>query len=649
MNNLYGNKFIEKQRKSGYKSTIYAMAEIIDNSVDAGASEISIVIKTKESFSGTRKSIAISEMLFLDNGKGMTHDVINKCLTFSEGEGRSDNRIGAFGVGLPNSSISVCRRAEVYSMDSSDKWNHVFLDLDDQNERDEPGYDSSINKKPSLTGPIQIKEDCRTIIKWKNIDLIDTSNTEILIRRANKLLGRIYRYKIGNGLSISISSYLEGNNNYTHNPIDIIPYDPLFIMESKNHITPLIWKAATHQDPKGRHKILGDKPEFNSAYHYKKFIDGCEENKTNKPIFQKHDDYWDIPYTFQVGEKKYVWRIRASFAYRGIRTPGIGPGGTTDIGREIGKKMTGDRNDKINSANIFFMRGEREIDYGHYGLYKVTDEKQRWWSIEIHFDQNLDELMGVSNVKQSVEFRAVQSQEIEDIDAHEDLAIGTQREILWQRMSQTITKAIKSMMKEINHYAKDFINLEESLLAEKDNDRTPIQQAESAVFEVIPKGEAWTDIEKKEVTDFLKSKFMHLPLDVVRNQVNIYASGLTKTIVLYAPTENGHLFELKEKRGKLITLINTEHIYYTNIIKPLKANRYLKEFAISIEMLISSFALEMDNLIDDNSEKYEQPLNKHLMLLTDRLSEFINDSHIKINTKYWEEKLANINENDTNE
>jgi len=639
MNNLYGNNFVQKQRASGFKSTIYAMAEIVDNSVDAGATNIDIIIKTKETFAGLKSVLSISEILFLDNGKGMTKDRINGCLTFSEGEGRSASRIGAFGVGLPNSSISVCQRTEVYSLDQSNTWNHVFLDLNDQKNRTEPGYDPSIVKNPPLDSLIDMPDNCRTIIRWAEIDLIDTSNTDILIRRANKLLGRIYRYKMGRGINISIASYLEGNTQYTTPPVSIIPYDPLFLTETNNYISPLIWKAATIQDPKGRHKILSEKSEFNSVFHYKKFINGCQENATHKALFQKHDDYWDVTYPFKVGNKTYNWSIKASFACRGIRTPGIGAGGRTDIGQAIGKKMTGDRNDKISSANIFFMRGEREIDYGNYGLYKVTDEKQRWWTIEIHFDQDLDELMGVSNVKQSVGFRAIQHQEIEDVEVHEDLAIGVQREILWEQMSRVISRAIKKMMKEINQYAQDFKRLEESFLDDNDGVRTPIPQAETTVIQVIPKGDAWSKEQKQEVATFLKEKFMHLPINVINHQVKIFADGLTKTLVLYAPNESGFLFELTEKRGKLITLINTNHVYYTNIIEPLKSNKYLKEFAISIEMLISAYALEMDILIQDNPAKYEQPLEKYLLNLSSRLNEFITDSDIKINSELWQERL----------
>ena len=39
-NKLYGSGFVGSLRSSGYKSTIYSMAEIVDNSVDAKASKL---------------------------------------------------------------------------------------------------------------------------------------------------------------------------------------------------------------------------------------------------------------------------------------------------------------------------------------------------------------------------------------------------------------------------------------------------------------------------------------------------------------------------------------------------------------------------------------------------------------------------------
>ena len=68
MNQLYGVKYLENQRSSAYKSTVYAMAEIVDNSVDAGATKIDIVLSEKEDYSGQRKRYSLERIVFADNG-----------------------------------------------------------------------------------------------------------------------------------------------------------------------------------------------------------------------------------------------------------------------------------------------------------------------------------------------------------------------------------------------------------------------------------------------------------------------------------------------------------------------------------------------------------------------------------------------------
>jgi hypothetical protein len=192
------------------------------------------------------------------------------------------------------------------------------------------------------------------------------------------------------------------------------------------------------------------------------------------------------------------------------------------------------------------------------------------------------------------------------------------------------------MMKHINQYAKEWRQKELSMSLQNGGSRSTIPTAESAVIEVIPKGDAWNAEQKSELSIFFKEKFMHLNISDIESQVESFSRGLSKTLVLYAANESNHLYELVEKKGIKITIINTNHIYYTNILEPLKSNNKLKEFAISIEMLISSCAFEMERLIIENKNKYEQPLNNYLLLLSSRLNEFITDGQIKINTQYWE-------------
>ena len=626
MNQLYGIKYLENQRSSGYKSTVYAMAEIVDNSVDARASKIQIVFSEKDDNSGQRRRYALERIAFIDNGSGMTADRLNGCLTFAEGAGKSEARIGSFGVGLPNSSISVCRRVEVYSRTASSNWKYVCLDLDEQQTRPEPGYDTAIDKKPSFKD-YAIPEDARTIIIWSKLDRLDVARAKTLIDRASKLLGRIYRYKIQENLEISLVE-TSLTDNSTKSQESVIPYDPLFVMEKLNYITEHIWKAAEYDDPKGKTTELSHLDIFNSTYYYKKLINGRPRNES-EALFQKFNDYWDVRYETKIGEVIYPWTIRASFAKSDISNPGVRSGGGTKLGLEFGKKSNGDAH--FPSGNIFFIRAGREIDFGNFGLYAVTDEKNRFWTIEIHFGPELDELMGLSNDKQSVKFKAIKRSDLSDIqDLIIDKSLGAQREILWSEMTETMARAITVMKKNLSVYARTFKDLCESYLNNPTVTGPSLPTVEPPVIEVIPKGGTWTEEQINEVSDYLKTIFMHIPLENILNQIRQFSTGLTKTIVLYAPNETGKLFELIEKRGKLITLINTNHLYYQKVIEPLKSDSRLKVFAISIELLISSFSLEMSRLMLDNPEKYEDPLKRFLLQVSSRLEEFINDSNLEV-------------------
>ena len=640
MNNLYGTKYLENQRSSGYKSTVYAMAEIVDNSVDANATKIDIFFSEKENYTGQKKRVLLNKIYFVDNGSGMTIDRLNGCLTFAEGAGKSDNRIGSFGVGLPNSSISVCRKVEVYSRLDNGNWQYVCLDLNDQQNRAEPGYDESIIKKPNYKD-LSFEDDARTIIVWSELDRLDVSRAGTLIERCKKLLGRIYRYKFDEGLNINLIETSQDNGTIK-NEIKVIPYDPLFVMTKENYITKHIWDASEYDDPKGITTELSHLEIFNSKHYYKKFIEGCNKNE-NKPLFQKFDDYWDAEYTSKFNGIDYKWKIRASFAFSDITNPGVRSGGGTRLGIEIGKKANGDAH--FPSGNIFFIRAGREIDYGNFGLYNITDPKNRFWTIEIHFDSILDELMGLSNDKQSVKFKAIASSDFDESPNTTDiLPIGLQREILWKEMTEKMNSAIRGMMNNLRVYSRDFIALEKTYKEDQTSQGPTIPQVETAVIQVIPKGDPWTEEQKNEVAIFLKERYMHIPEDSIKAQVDQFALGLTKTIVLYSPNQTGKLFELTEKKGKQITLINTNHKFYENIIEPLKSDSRLKIFAISIELLISSFSLEMESLILDNQQKYEEPLNRYLIKLSSRLEEFIHDSSIKINVSEIENVLANDNE-----
>jgi sensor histidine kinase regulating citrate/malate metabolism len=101
--------FIVATRDSGYKSTAAALAELVDNAIEANATKIHIQIhKHITAVNGDY------ELSVIDNGKGMSADELGLALQFG-GSTRFNSRsqLGRYGMGLPNSSLSQCKRVEV--------------------------------------------------------------------------------------------------------------------------------------------------------------------------------------------------------------------------------------------------------------------------------------------------------------------------------------------------------------------------------------------------------------------------------------------------------------------------------------------------------------------------------------------------------
>lgn len=652
-NDLYGTGFIEKLVSSGYKNPTYAMAEIIDNSVDAQSKNIDIILVEEIKKHGGRDSRFISDVFFIDDGKGMNYEEINGCLKFSEGAGTTNSRIGTFGVGLPNSSIFVGRRVEVYSKDkSTGNWNYVFLDLDDQATRSEAGYDTAEEKEPNFID-IDLGIDLSnisTIIRWSKIRNIGAKKPQTVIRNTSRLIGRLYRY-ILDEINISFGSVIKGNKGFEQNLEKVLPFDPLFLKETKTQITERLWEVATTSDSRNRKIVYSDKvtnnEKFNTQYHYKKYIKGCIENQTNRPLFQKHDNYWDLQQPISINGKIYYYTIRASFATKNIAHPGIRNGGRTYLADYFKEKMVGTKHS--NGGNISFIRTKREIQCGSFGLYPLTNEKERFWTIEIEFDSSLDKLMGLDYQKQNVTFKFVDSEDVSGLENSLNLGINEQQLLLFHKISQDITECRKQMMKILKDYAKEFKQELEAAIGDNDGGGgNPLPEAEPAVIRALPIGDEWTLSQKEDLTRFLKKNYMSIPEELISKQVEKFSKGLHKTIVLYNADETGNLFEITTIRGKRITFINTNHIFYQNIIEPLKENKQLNVFTSAIEMLLCAYAYEMDLAVTDDPSK-EILLKNYLRKISDRLQEFINDGQVQVDTEYWKKKMEKIEEQDESE
>jgi len=116
--------FVRSIQSIGYKSTGAAAAEIVDNSIEANASKISIEIGF-----GDNKN-QLTELIFADNGFGMDKVTLRYAMTFggTDREGSSD-LFGRYGFGLPASCMSQGNVMTVYSKEPGKPIHVLSFDL----------------------------------------------------------------------------------------------------------------------------------------------------------------------------------------------------------------------------------------------------------------------------------------------------------------------------------------------------------------------------------------------------------------------------------------------------------------------------------------------------------------------------------------
>ena len=207
---------IESLRDIGY-SLQTAVADVIDNSVTAGARRIELLAETDPD----APAIGI-----LDDGVGMSQDELFEAMRFgtrSPLEGRDATDLGRFGLGLKTASFSQCRRLTVLtcrkSVASSAAW-----DLDTVSETDEwlvetPRDHGEIPWVDRLDGD-------GTLVIWQKLDrLVDSRSKDSrqnLVRQIDNTASHVefvfHRFLSGEAGLKRIEVYLNGRR--------LRPFDP---------------------------------------------------------------------------------------------------------------------------------------------------------------------------------------------------------------------------------------------------------------------------------------------------------------------------------------------------------------------------------------------------------------------------------------
>lgn len=216
------DKFIQATRDSGYKGTASALAELVDNALQAGAKNINV--RVSESSGAGNDAPAEIDISVADDGSGMDAFTLRQALRFG-GSSRFGDRhgLGRYGMGLPNASLSQSKRVVVWTWQSStgatdQSARAVFtshLDVDEIARGDLKDVPVPVRVASLPHG--SISSPSGTVVMWPRCDRLDNRRVSTIVRKLEADLGRRFRHYLWRGVNLTI------------NDSAVVPFDPLYL------------------------------------------------------------------------------------------------------------------------------------------------------------------------------------------------------------------------------------------------------------------------------------------------------------------------------------------------------------------------------------------------------------------------------------
>lgn len=362
---------IEAMRDSGYKSTDHALAELIDNSVEAVADLIEVIAVEQprdplQPYSRAR----LLEMAVVDNGEGMDFVTLRRALRFGDGTrlDREARGIGRFGVGLPQSSVSQCRRVDIWTwQNGAANALHCYLDLDEIRAggvRDVP--EPTVQSVPEEWMEVaeNASEATGTLVVWSCLDRVRWSGGWNTLARTGDLCGRVYRKFLADEdwpvvIRLKLAALDDDGMMNVMREEDCLPNDPLYLMT-----------------PSATPEPFDDQPMFE--------------------LFNERT--WSLPVEDEDGEVEMgEVTVKCTLARRAAINE---EGGEVEWPKSYANPGSAPWGKHANrNKGISIVRASRELELS-LAWVNNHEPEERWWSVEVEFDPLLDEIFGVVNNKQ---------------------------------------------------------------------------------------------------------------------------------------------------------------------------------------------------------------------------------------------------------
>lgn len=262
------DRVITSLRDLGYDFA-QAVADVVDNSISAHATEIDIDIE----FNGDDSCVAIR-----DNGHGMTGRELREALRYGSRRDYDTSDLGKFGLGLKTASLSQCQRLSVASRSKSNgaaisayTWDLAHIIKSNRWE---------ILPLPVKALPHQIRETLQqrpgTVVLWQRLDRIlgckhpyGAVAQKRLLQMCREIEGHLkmvfHQYLAGNVRGKRVNIRLNGN--------DLRPWDPFCESEKKTRRLPTEIFTIEHEGSRGTIRIdpfiLPAQQEFSTPQAFK--------------------------------------------------------------------------------------------------------------------------------------------------------------------------------------------------------------------------------------------------------------------------------------------------------------------------------------------------------------------------------------------
>lgn len=514
------NLAVKAMRSSGFRDSAHAVAELIDNSIQAGlkdnqCTEVEVICVDKVDLVSKRTRQRIHKIGVYDNACGMNAETLRLALQFGNGTHltpKEQDGIGKFGMGLPNSSISQCRRVDVWSWKDG-SCSHSYLDIDEIAEGrmrivPEPKED----KFPEYWKKLLSHEigASGTLVVWSNLDRIRWKTSQAFLRNAESLIGRMYRYFIkDNKAQIQLSCFLENGGTLENvNTQYARANDPLYLMTDTSTPSP-----------------------FDS-----------------EPAFEEASD---IPISVAIDGEEHEVRLKFSFTKLEARAAG----GSQPIGKHAGKNQ-----------GVSVVRAGRELEMNRT-FENTYDPLERWWGVEVSFQPELDDVFGVTNNKQAA--TAFGSMDLDDDAKNEGMTPQAYREVLagegdprlliYELSHQikttlsTIRGQIKRMKEKVGVGTQD-PSSSEAIATEATNRRRE-QGGDKGKSDEEEKHD--DEKRRRELEDELIGE--GLPKEQAKEIAIEYVRRNIKYLFQEAEISSPAIFDVRSKAGTIIVLINSKH------------------------------------------------------------------------------------------